>query len=560
MLSTKTAQDNIDSRVAALRLEILALQALRNATLPIHRLPNELLVEVFLMVCSNYEVDLSRKDSEDHPRRIRCRGWVSLTRVCRHWWAVACSTPLLWRTIDVYDNVEWLSLCLSRAGDSTIQVSLHEEDTVLAAVPILLTVAHRLSTILLPCITQSQFQPIFFFLENKMPQLEELGVARLYHTSGGEAPPEDGRFDLSPTQFPSLKILDLTGVTIPWSSEAVSRLTSLVLDRCLRDANTPRIPLAVFLDVLESCSQLVVLTLHESLSQMLERNTPSQTHRAIVLPKLRSITLADHPRLDLAPFLSCLNLPIDVDITINPTFPYRDTTPVSFRSALPNNRHNIPILTSASQVRLINHAQREMTVHASPAQPSPGGITVDFARLPHHIPDLMTWNNYRGKALRDIVDLFSSSPLTSLELSGSYLYTEKREWDLLFTRFPTLERLTITLFGGPADAVRTIFSALLVMVRPGVGGSEDTVVCPGLQELSITTYYGLCTDETMVEIGATLRLRAKRGATALTKLHLQLPHPSKPVFEAREADAKALFAEVMPRGEARFLFVCLTDS
>ncbi|KAI0738197.1 hypothetical protein C8Q80DRAFT_1207398 [Daedaleopsis nitida] len=524
LLPTKTTQDNIDTRLAALRLEILALNALRNATLPIHRLPNEILIEVFLMV--RHDCAAGVATHECYPRRIGASHWVSITRVCRHWWAVACSTPQLWRTIDVYRNLKWLSLCIERTADATIQISLHYDHTALAAIPTLLTVANRLSTVLLPEIDEDEFQPVHRFLEHKMPQLEELGI------------------------------LHLDGIAMPWSSEVVSRLTSLVLDECLRDANAPRIPLAIFLDVLESCSQLVLLTLREYLSQILQQDTPAKTSdRVISLPKLRSLTLVDHPRRDLAPFLSCINLPLDVDITIHPTLNNRgEETLVAFRSPFPEDRHNIPILASAERVRVTSLMETEITIHAwPPARSGSGGITVDLVRTMYDIPSFTTWISFSGEALTDIVYLFSSSPLTSLDLTGGNLYTSKHQWDLLFTQFPTLETLNVALvvyLDNQADTVPTIFSAL-VFVPDTDSSANSAVVCPRLQELSIS--HGRCTDETMLEVEAALRLRATRGVPALKKLRLQLVHASQRGFEARKAVAEALFAEVMPVGEACFV-------
>ncbi|KAI0755574.1 hypothetical protein C8Q74DRAFT_313900 [Fomes fomentarius] len=51
--SMQGTRDAIDARTDVLWLEALALGALRNATLPINQLPNELFVEILLMTCSN---------------------------------------------------------------------------------------------------------------------------------------------------------------------------------------------------------------------------------------------------------------------------------------------------------------------------------------------------------------------------------------------------------------------------------------------------------------------------------------------------------------------------
>lgn len=112
------------------------------------------MVEIFLMARDDTAY---HPHDFRHPRRIGSSHWVPLMRVCRHWWAVAWSTPQFWRIIDVYRNLEWLSLYLARAAEVTIEVSLQDESTALAAIPILLGVADRLSTLLLPEIDENRF-------------------------------------------------------------------------------------------------------------------------------------------------------------------------------------------------------------------------------------------------------------------------------------------------------------------------------------------------------------------------------------------------------------------
>ncbi|GJE93796.1 F-box protein [Phanerochaete sordida] len=69
---------------------------LTNTSLPISRLPNEALINIF-GYCDTFEGDLAR-----HPDDLRNRRYLSWTRVlhvCRRWYYVGVSCPSLWQTV-----------------------------------------------------------------------------------------------------------------------------------------------------------------------------------------------------------------------------------------------------------------------------------------------------------------------------------------------------------------------------------------------------------------------------------------------------------------------------
>ena len=81
---------------------IIALLA-HNEALPISRLPNEILENIF---------DICRDVWES--RRLRLQPWISITYVCSRWRGVALGYSRLWSTISL-GTPEWAKLCIARS-------------------------------------------------------------------------------------------------------------------------------------------------------------------------------------------------------------------------------------------------------------------------------------------------------------------------------------------------------------------------------------------------------------------------------------------------------------
>ncbi|TFY74263.1 hypothetical protein EWM64_g9748, partial [Hericium alpestre] len=99
--------------VPALQAEILRLLHLRNAHIPIHNLPNELLSQILWhiahdadksTICANHEL-------------------VTASAVCRRWRRVAVDNPMLWTRIDL-EKGKLTALAIERTGNALLDVSL----------------------------------------------------------------------------------------------------------------------------------------------------------------------------------------------------------------------------------------------------------------------------------------------------------------------------------------------------------------------------------------------------------------------------------------------------
>ncbi|KAH9932584.1 uncharacterized protein B0H18DRAFT_30908 [Fomitopsis serialis] len=88
------------------------LRALSNSTLPVNRLPPEILFKIF---------EFFRQDS-------LCSGsrWVAkVMGVCRYWREILVSSPLAWSIIDLRDTIHFIQLCLSRSEDVDLHVAFY---------------------------------------------------------------------------------------------------------------------------------------------------------------------------------------------------------------------------------------------------------------------------------------------------------------------------------------------------------------------------------------------------------------------------------------------------
>ncbi|KAI0710758.1 hypothetical protein C8Q76DRAFT_738643 [Earliella scabrosa] len=524
--SPQSARMAIDARKAELESEIIALNALRNATLSVNQLPNEIFVEIILLAdYEDYSVGLNY---DKEPREIGTTHWIPLMHVCQRWRTVICSTPKFWRSIDVYNTVDWLKLCLTRVGNSTLEVSFHRDRGALLGLPVLTPVAERISTILFPLIDPWSFSRIPSFIDRAFPMVVEMGVAR--YTGGpdewGEWPTrelevEDVRFDLTTARFPSLRILHLQGVSMPWTPSVVSRLTYLEVTRCSLDAG-PRLDVSAFLDVLTTCHELTVLRLQKYVSSIVEYRSQIPK-RVITILKLRQFVLSDDPGY-IVKLLSCIHLPIGVHVIISPIVEYvLVDEPVSFTALFPPDRRTVPLLASATAAR-IDIFEGNMGFNINVNDPKSRGFHVDF----------------------EFVELCAGSPLTWLHIRGDLNHVSLNGWHRLFSAFPQLKEVDIDCTG---PSIAGIFLALAF---PPLTTTEDvSVVCPKLRFLTIDgdAYYGHG-DLRMVE--NVLRTRASRGAQDLGMLRLRLLHDTEEHFQLRLTRANGALAELMPNGKLYF--------
>ncbi|EKM54860.1 uncharacterized protein PHACADRAFT_259015 [Phanerochaete carnosa HHB-10118-sp] len=93
-----------------------------NTTLPVSRLPPELLLLVFEDWASECYTETQETEPETRPY-----AWIRCTHVCRRWRELALSSPFLWRRI-VPTSPEWTQELLSRSRQTPLLVNFNSSD------------------------------------------------------------------------------------------------------------------------------------------------------------------------------------------------------------------------------------------------------------------------------------------------------------------------------------------------------------------------------------------------------------------------------------------------
>ncbi|KAI0354470.1 hypothetical protein OH77DRAFT_1367287, partial [Trametes cingulata] len=101
-----------------------------NASLPINRLPVELLVNIFILLPDIRHSPLPWREPPSNTT-----DWARIMAVCRHWHAAIRDHACFWQTAVVRQRTEWLHLILARSRDSALHLTFQDTTTFLATLP-----------------------------------------------------------------------------------------------------------------------------------------------------------------------------------------------------------------------------------------------------------------------------------------------------------------------------------------------------------------------------------------------------------------------------------------
>ncbi|RDX40415.1 hypothetical protein OH76DRAFT_338173 [Lentinus brumalis] len=429
-------------------------------------LPNELLVKIFVLYGPPRRSDIEPFEPGTKPeRRDACR-WAPLMGVCRHWRTVALETPLLWQVVDVGESTKWLELALVRTRDAVLELYFHAHPTSVKTLPMLLPHMHRVRKLLLPPMSivyllfLSVIQPVAF------PVLDEL---RLWvDKPEAQIPVEYVPFDLSPTRFPTLRVLHLQNTVVPWTAATMSRLRYLNLHSC--SPAGPRPSFAQFMDVIEACGELEELVLHHFISWFASPS-PHDSTRTIHLPKLRKLVLGD-AAASIAHFIA--NVYIQETVTVRLEGCVDSELQGGFRSLLPGDASHLPVLRTLTEVWInLPFAGEQEIMGVIPHQSIP-------LKLSLHSEGNFSWWSNHSRMLIQFANLFEDVRLQTLKV-----FLQPRDiqpfptWTDLFAAFPTLHHLEIHPGGDPVP----VFVALSSLSHPPAG--PQLPLCPTLKRLEM---------------------------------------------------------------------------
>ena len=256
-----------DDEVAYLRIAICTINARRNHTTPICRLPSEILAHIFSFLVA-----------VDFPQRQNL-GWIKVSHVCSYWREVALEYPQLWTRIQLDLGKAWVLEMSTRAKQaSLIFESYYFERSVRLISP------HwpRAGVVILSGLVTPvrDLQPI----DIPAPMMEhfELSVGNRYDLIMKLSD------DLFSKHAPLLRTASFDGLAIPWSSPVFHNLISLKVHGVVRS----KIPsYDNFFDALSNMPYLETLSISETLPP-LHASSSGRPQKTVALSHLSSLSLS----------------------------------------------------------------------------------------------------------------------------------------------------------------------------------------------------------------------------------------------------------------------------
>ncbi|KAL0573395.1 hypothetical protein V5O48_008569 [Marasmius crinis-equi] len=261
--------------------EIRRVKAKHNASVPISRLPTEI-IRIILGYCVSHR-------STGRPYKLT---WLNATHVCRQWRSVALESASIWSQID-FSCPELAREMIARSRVAPLDVVVTRPVLTSRVYAVLIEATSntgRLRTLVLPDAYHMNGVSLF-------PRLNK--PAPLLHTLDLTAKP----YDTLPRKFfagktPALRKLKITGFHFPLATSLLKNLTTLILkdphedpsiNHCARCPTTQRL-----LEVLQLMTELETLELSNSLPQKkpATRSATKSAPRRVKLPKLRRLRLS----------------------------------------------------------------------------------------------------------------------------------------------------------------------------------------------------------------------------------------------------------------------------
>ncbi|KAI0072816.1 hypothetical protein K474DRAFT_1667369 [Panus rudis PR-1116 ss-1] len=309
---------------------LLALHSYRNTLSPIHRLPNELLAEIF-SISAHFC---------DTPTTV-----IYLSHVCRRWRSLILQLPKFWSTIDV-ENLDRTRAFFARSQDQPVTIywgprpdrwmPLSDLDSnyikkysarfglVDDLKPLIVEHSKRIRKI---CIKRQLPEDVTWLfrdpdMEITYPSLEELIIDTKHPILLSTLPPDnaDDIVNFCFDSAPKLTTLMLRGHRFTWDLEEVAFQGLRVLK--LHDMESPsRLLHSAFMEALDACPDLEHLELHSAgPNAIMPSPYPPSPYLTdpLVLSKLRKLDL-DLETPAIRDLLKCIVVPESATIQLSCT-------------------------------------------------------------------------------------------------------------------------------------------------------------------------------------------------------------------------------------------------
>jgi hypothetical protein len=230
----KEAQARVDEEILTRHLPVCTLRTQRNALSPISRLPDELLVDVFIHNAQEYYG--SSKRLAWAPPSVP--PWVNVSYVCHHWRTIALNCPILW-TYLFFASRTWLAELLARSkmAPLRVQLDLSFPNTSLQKWEMIFPHLPRVKELHVRSLSFATASQLISRLTAPTPLLQSLHLSRRHGPCSTAV--LDGTPSVLPVilsgMTPRLRSLELSKLDIAWHALALSGVTNLKL----RDMPSP---------------------------------------------------------------------------------------------------------------------------------------------------------------------------------------------------------------------------------------------------------------------------------------------------------------------------------
>ncbi|KAI0755605.1 hypothetical protein C8Q74DRAFT_1360694 [Fomes fomentarius] len=407
--------------------------AMQNLNLPIHRLPSELLIEVFEIVKALTE------DTSPYIGRwaeITPMLWPPMTHVCHLWRETICGAPSLWRSIHIMNNMQWVRLCLDRSDGVPIEVYIHNPSKLPSAQRLLLENAHRITALSVIRTEYNAFPVVMKLLRASMPMLSELNI------NAEDSPIDIFPFNDSKGHFvlPALHTVRFSHTQVVWKSPLVHRLSAIYLQRWDPEVEDLTMSLREFLHALDACQALEVLDIDFALpfdTYSFDTGERDVSGPVISLPNMEFLTIwcdckpQDSP--DLYHLLSHLTLPVDAQVEICSVV---RAGKCGVLDNIPQDPERLPMIHAATCAEIwgtVFECYREA--------PDIDERQGDFHFTLQFEEGLFDNEYTRNHALGDFCTLAARAPLREFVIGA--VHRTEESWETLFRTFPGMASLTI---------------------------------------------------------------------------------------------------------------------
>ena len=518
--------------------ELWTLRTTLNSYEPAGRLPNEILIEIFTQYAS-------LKVFFTGPYSLPQRGWMKLMLVCKHWYQVACGTPMLWRTINVGKSAAWLNLCLARSAAALLNITFgnsvyttnYEVLPVYSHIHILVPHMHRVRRLHFHHSPQTCPDSLLLHLRNGATALEKLSFAL---SAGWDSRKPSVDLHLFSQNFPRLRSIALVKAVTPKDSLLYINLHALDLHKC-----ECALSFNEFVKCVLSAVNLERLSLTSFLRQFpLESMSASATGPArSSLPGLKILNLHQDPIGHISRFLSYAPLPetsLSLQADLGSTA--HDNMTISLTDLLPSGISDdqlIPLVSKTTTVSLETYFKYVLSNEMSYV-PSVPALALGF----YSDTKGGTEDPWEGTALagglRALLRVFrpATHTLTTLHVFGEQSISAT-DWQPVFAAFPALETLKLNGWGCNAPMWDGLHAASRAT---GSEAERGPTACPRLRQVE----YGDLMDIDDASLEAALQCLTYRRQRGTTLDELWITYRDY-VFE--DGELEALMLEYVPQLE-----------